>query len=337
MHRVLVIRFGSLGDLCLLAWSLTRWSRGEGGEGREVTLVTKAAFAPLLEQVPGIDRVVALPTGAGLGGLRRLAGQLRAENFDTIIDAHGILRSHLLLAFMGRRPATRLQKDTAARLRLLGFGHRSERLNRTMAERFDALFAPLDPLGGAVPPLRHLAEEATRRKGPLGLAPGAQWNTKRWPEEHFAALLRAHLEGGGGAVRIYLGPREELWFPDGPLARVAAHDSRVAIIRDRSLVEVAASLAECRQLVTNDSGLLHMAEAVGTPVVAFFGPTVRQFGYFPRLEGSTVLETELECRPCSRNGKKTCHRGDLACLRRIAPEAALEYLRGPDRRMETTE
>lgn len=340
LHRVLVIRFSSLGDLCLLAWSLARWSRGEGGSGREVTLVTKAAFAPLLEHTPGIDRVVALPAEAGLADLWALARTLRAERFDTIIDAHGVLRSHLLLAMMRRRPATRLHKDTADRLRLLGLGQGSARLKRTMCERFDRLFAPLDPLGEPRPPLAHLGARDDACPRPLGLAPGAQWDTKRWPDENFADLLTAYLAARSGPVRIYLGPREEPWFADSRLAEVARADDRVEVIRGRSLVEVAVSLAGCERVVTNDSGLLHVAEAVGTPVVAFFGPTVRQFGYFPRLARSRVLETDLECRPCSRNGKKPCHRGDLACLRRIPVADALACLQGPDgkdhdREMET--
>ncbi len=77
---------------------------------------------------------------------------------------------------------------------------------------------------------------------------------------------------------------------------------------------------------TNDSGLLHLAEAAGTPVLAFFGPTVRQFGYFPCLDDSEVLEVELDCRPCSRNGKRPCHREDLACLREITPDRAKPWL-----------
>ncbi len=335
MHQVLVIRFGSLGDLCLLAWSLTRWHHGEGGDRRHVTLLTKAANAPLMEQVPGIDRVLSLPVGGGLGALAGLARRLGRENFDTIIDAHSVLRSHALLLMMRRRPATRLRKDTAARLGLLGLGRGSRNLQRTMAERFDSLFAPLDPLGQARPPLRHLAAGPRDADSPLGLAPGAQWSTKRWPEEHYAQLLAAYLAAGRGTARIFLGPREETWFAGSKLAAVAEGREQVEIVRGRSLVEVAAALAGCHRLVTNDSGLLHMAEAVGTPVLAFFGPTVRQFGYFPRLAASRVLETPLDCRPCSRNGKKACHRGDGACLTRIPVAEALAHLPGPAEEMET--
>ena len=96
---------------------------------------------------------------------------------------------------------------------------------------------------------------------------------------------------------------------------------------DRRLAkDTAARLARCSRLVTNDSGLLHIAEAVGTPVLALFGPTVREFGYFPILARSLVLEKSLDCRPCSRNGKRPCHRGDLACLQDITPDAVRSVL-----------
>ena len=326
-RNILVVRFGSLGDLCLLGWTMARLGDRAGRKDRRVTLVTKSAFAPLMEHVRGIHRVISLP-GAGAGDVVRLAGELRGRPWDLIIDAHNILRSHLLWGMMGRRPDRRLAKDTAARLAFMGFGHRAGRLDRTMHDRFEELTAVpttgQDSSGETLPPLASLATAQARQPSPdiLGLAPGAQWDTKRWPEEHFVALLRMRLRDHPGPVRIFLGPREENWFGGGPLERAARDSGRTEIIRGRPLTEVATLLSGCSQLVTNDSGLLHVAEAVGTPVLALFGPTVREFGYYPVLAGSKVLEQPLDCRPCSRNGKRPCHRGDLACLRDIPPAEA---------------
>jgi len=336
MQNVLVIRFGSLGDLCLLGASLARLADESGSAGRRVTLVTKAAFAPLMAEMRGVDRVMPL-SGSGPGAVAKLALTLRRETWDTVIDAHGVLRAHLLLTLLGRRPDTRLAKDTAARLALLRSGRRDPALAKTMRDRFDSLFPAMgsgNPVGGelpATPPLASLNPEDTVGAVPVGLAPGAQWETKRWPEERFAAVL-SRLADVGCPIRIFLGPREEDWYPASALAAAAAHHA-AEVIRDRSLIEVAALLAGCRALLTNDSGLLHMSEAVGTPVVACFGPTVREFGYFPALPHSRVIEQELDCRPCSRNGKAPCHRGDLACLTRITDDdvwAALAPLVGLD-------
>ena len=325
---ILVVRFGSLGDLCLLGWALARLADRPGGEGRMVTLVTKSAFAPLMEHVRGIHRVIPLK-GSGPADVTRLAGELRDQNWDLVIDAHNILRGHLLFGMMMRKPDRRLAKDTAARLAFMGLGRRQGSLDRTMHDRFEELTAGLVQKSNGnnvdtLPPMDSL--RAPNSGDILAFAPGAQWDTKRWPETNFVALMNMHLRDHTGSVRIFLGPREEKWFAGSSLEKAAEESGRAEIIRGRSLTEVATLLSECSRLVTNDSGLLHVAEAVDTPVLAFFGPTVREFGYYPVLDRSRVLERPLDCRPCSRNGKRPCHRGDLACLRDISPDDAYTVL-----------
>ena len=322
MRDVLVIRFGALGDLCLLAGALARAAAAPGRAERRVTLATKAAFAPLLEAADGVDRVVPL-RGGGIRAVASLAAQLRQSHWDTVVDAHNILRGHVLLTLVGRRPDVRLAKDTAARLAFLGFGRRHRSLTRTMRDRFAALVPAVT--GGArapetaQPALASLADPQAGAAPVLGFAPGARWASKRWPAAHFASLLEIHAREHGGPVRVFLGPQEEAWFDRSPLAAAAgALDAEV--VRARPLIEVAARLAACAVLVTNDSGLLHLAEAVGVPVVALFGPTVREFGYAPHRGDSCLLESAWDCRPCSRNGRRPCHRGGLACLTSIAPE-----------------
>ncbi|MEN8005553.1 MAG: glycosyltransferase family 9 protein [Candidatus Krumholzibacteriota bacterium] len=327
---ILVVRFGSLGDLCLLGWALARLADRSGDGEFRVTLVTKPAFAPLMENIRGIHRVIPLP-GTGPGAVVRLAAELRKSSWDLVIDAHNILRGHLLLGLMGRRPDRRLAKDTAARLAFMRTGRLAASLKRTMHDRFEELTGDLapggNPPGETSPPLASLAAASGGAGGDiLGLAPGAQWDTKRWPENNFLDLVQMHLMDHPGTVRIFLGPREDQWFSGGPLDQASRNETRIQIIRDRTLPEVATLLSECQRLVTNDSGLLHVAEAVGTPVLAFFGPTVREFGYYPVLPQSLEMEKALDCRPCSRNGKRPCHRGDLACLRDITPDEAYSVL-----------
>ena len=336
MEDILVIRFSSLGDLCILGASLARLAVQPGAEDRRVTVVTKAAFVPLMESFQGVDRVHSL-AGSDWRSLRLLAKTLKSERWDRIIDAHGTLRSHFLLTMIGRRPQARLAKDTAARLAFLKFRKRSESLERTMSGRFDDLFhflAPGDDSGSWMvdepdsPAFLEIEPDAVGQEPILGLAPGAQWEAKQWPEQSFAEFLTSFRQKFDTPVRIFLGPREERWFPGSRLEEAASHLAGIHILRGLSQVEIIGPLARCTLLVTNDSGLLHLAEAAGTPVLAMFGPTVREFGYFPRHRGSRVLEVPLECRPCSRNGKRSCHREDLACLASISvaetTEAVLE-------------
>ncbi|KAA3663279.1 MAG: hypothetical protein DWQ10_00530, partial [Calditrichaeota bacterium] len=92
-----------------------------------------------------------------------------------------------------------------------------------------------------------------------------------------------------------------------------------------TLLESAAVLRQCDRLITNDTGLMHMAEAVKTPVTAIFGSTVRQLGFFPFLERSHVVENlTVSCRPCSHVGRKNCPKGHFQCMNSIHPEMVLD-------------
>jgi heptosyltransferase-2 len=330
LSRTLVIRFGALGDLCLLAWSLAAYARSRTGDENAgdapVALATKASYAELMTCVPGVGTVHAL-TGSRLRDLLRLARRLRAERPAEIIDAHGSLRSRFLLTLLGRGADRRLAKDTAARLSLLFLRRRGAPLARSMRDRFDELFdlAAADPTP-VQPPLAEIALATADPVRRLGLAPGARWDTKRWPTPHFAEFLQRFRRADRAPVRIFLGPQEESWFDGSSLAKAAAELPDVEILRNGSLREVAAALGGCTTLLTNDSGLLHLAEAVGTPVLALFGPTVAEFGYFPGLPESRVLQLPLDCRPCSRNGKRPCWRQDQACLAEIPAARVLEQL-----------
>ncbi|MBM4130720.1 glycosyltransferase family 9 protein, partial [bacterium] len=203
----LLLRFSSLGDLCLLGWSLSALADAAGRDRPRVTVATKAIFSPLVARFHGVDGTEPL-AGSGLGPLRDLAGRLRARRWHRVIDAHHVLRSHALLALLGRRADARLAKDTAARLRLLAGGPGSSALTGTMVDRFDRCLLPDRTVAGnRRPPLASLAgvraEDGPR---PLGLAPGARWAAKRWPEPHWIALIESLATAGEHDLRLFLGP-----------------------------------------------------------------------------------------------------------------------------------
>jgi heptosyltransferase-2 len=91
-----------------------------------------------------------------------------------------------------------------------------------------------------------------------------------------------------------------------------------------SLLVSAAIIKRCRLFIANDSGLMHIAEAVGTPLIAIFGSTTRELGFFPQRAISHVIENlALSCRPCSHLGRHQCPRGHFRCMREILPEQVI--------------
>lgn len=316
--RYLVIRFSSLGDCILLCSSLAALADRAAGE---IAVVTKEAYRELFTAVRGIDRVFCLPGGASLRDTYKLARSLRSCGYH-VVDAHATLRSRMFTAFLGEC-ASRFDKRYRSRLMLILFKRRVA--IPTMAERYAALFpeAPAADNTIAARPVLEIpaaVEESlppaiTRRTDAfVAFAPGSRWQAKRWGADQFRELARAII--GRFGFRIVLlgddGDRER----NGTLARALGKDA-LDLTGETSIIQAAACLARVRALVSNDSGLMHLAEAVGTPVLGLFGPTVEAFGYYPSLPGSTTCERALACRPCSRNGSRSCLLGTRACLRGI--------------------
>src|SRR5439155_1532640 len=132
------------------------------------------------------------------------------------------------------------------------------------------------------------------------IAPGAAHATKRWPTEHWQALTERLHQVGYGVVAVGGPADREL------VSALGAHVINVA--GEFTLQETGACLARAAVVVSGDTGVMHMATGVGTPVVALFGPTVEPFGFFPYTRRAAVLERDLGCRPCSAMGTARCPR-----------------------------
>jgi heptosyltransferase-2 len=310
--KYLVIRFSSLGD-CVLLCPLLEYLKATGAE--EVVVLTKRAYAGLFASAAGVDRVVALDKNAGVGTLWRIASEFRDH---TIIDAHASWRSRIVCARAGRAQS-RIQKHTRDRLNLIVWKRPAQL--PTMLQRYATLCAPVgletpsfSPGGLRLPDEAVQAAARTMRDGSfIAVAPGSRWPSKRW--NGFAKLCETLARDDR---LLLVGDAADREFTR-PIAR-ALGDRCIDIAGTPSLMETAAHIARCRIFVGNDSGLMHLAEAVGVPVVALFGPTVEAFGYYPSLAKSRTIERRLACRPCSRNGSTPCPKGTVECLTAIGPE-----------------
>lgn len=297
MSEVLIIRFGALGDLALATVLLSALEARD--ETSRVTWVTKDRWAPLLAGDPRIDELVTLAEDESIRSLTR---RLR-PSYDLILDAHGNLRSRMITMHVRGTEFRRIRKDTVARWLYRHGAPRAGSLDRRLVDRYLDLLE-LEP-GSFRPSLHH--GNGGLRSG-IAVAIGATHDTKRWPIESYTGLVRT-LVADGHAVTVIGGPGEE------DLIEAAAGGSGARKWDPRrGLDELAAFIGGCEVLAGNDSGLLHVAESVGTPVVGLFGPTVRAWGYFPWREESQVLEHDLDCRPCSKMGEKPCRLPEKICL-----------------------
>jgi heptosyltransferase-1 len=308
--RILLIKLSSLGDVIHTLPTLEAL-RSLYPQGH-ITWLVEEAHAPVLAGHPALDEVWPVPrirlgTNKGMGDLQEVLQAvrcLRAEPFDLVIDLQGLLKSAVWVAL-------------ARSARKLGYDRTRELSYLALTERL----APFDPEAHAVwrylNVARHLGAPAGPPRFRLGLKmtgdlshlispeierplvvmhPGARWPTKLWPATHWAHLAEWLAREKGFQVVITGSPgdrksaQEIVDQTDLPLSNLAGRTS---------LSELAALLQKAHLAVTTDTGPMHLAAAIRTPVATLFGPTA-PWRTGPFGERHEVVRLVLDCSPCFR-------------------------------------
>lgn len=321
--KIVVIRFSSLGDCTLLCPFLDHLKKHGA---TEITVLTKRRFAELFSAATGVDRIIALEEGSGWRGLKQMVDA--CGDHDCVIDAHNTMRSRLVARGLGGADAC-FNKRYAGKLGLIWLKRRASlptisRCYSALGERLG--FPPMERAAGGI---QVTAAAKARRDAMLEhidgdyvvVAPGSRWSMKRWGDHKYFELARRITKEYGYHI-VLLGDRNDKLLTSQIASSLG--DKVTDLAGSTSILESAAALARSVAFVGNDSGLMHVAEAVAVPVVAVFGPTVEAFGYFPSLERSRVVERALSCRPCSRNGSRWCPKGTQECMTEISVDSVAE-------------
>jgi heptosyltransferase-2 len=295
-----------------------------------ITLLAKPPVAALFAHHPDVDRVIVYERPgihAGVGGLWRLIQSLRKAHFDLALLLQNAFEAALIASAAGI--PTRMGYATDGRRFLLTDPLPKQDLHRRLQ-----YLALLDRLGGVqkdgLPYLvvsdaerqeaRRLLESEGVTTGDrlVGIHPGAAYGpAKRWSPARFAALADALAEalqvkpvlfGSAGEIPIV----EEI--------RRAMKSSAVSLAGKSTVRQMMAAFTHCQLLVTNDSGPMHVAAALGVPVVALFGPT-NPMATSPAGSGTTrIVYRKVDCAPCTHRVCPIDHR----CMEGISVEAVLE-------------
>lgn len=324
LHWV-VFRLSALGDVVLTTGPLLFWH-----EERHLTftVVTREGFAPVFTGHPAVTEVLELKNNELsfpriLSVFSAIARTYAGTGF---LDLHGTLRSRLL-ARMWKGPVRQYPKQSMERRVFLRSGRRffQESLLRfNVAQRYAlAMEAQAPQAKKLLPYIQLTAEEQTAARSVLGcsdsrpliaLHPFATHGLKAWPLEYWRELSELCLNHGMDVAIV------------GRDAHREAHGIHgINLVNKTSLRELCAVLWSADRLVTGDSGPMHLATAVGTPVIALFGPTTKHWGFYPAGTQDIVFERALSCRPCSLHGGNQCPRGHV-CLREISPQEVFARL-----------
>ncbi len=327
---ILTVRLSSLGDAVLAAPVLENlkaaWPRGR------LSVLVKRRYADLFRGHPAVDEILEFESR----GFWEWARELRRRAFDLYVDLHDTPRSRLWGWLSGASCHLRYDKRTWARRRLVWFKKDSPALAQKVSERY---LSCLEDAGIPVVHRRPRLFVPAGEEGPalgegsfLGLAPGALHATKRWPAARFAAaadelirrLSAAPLPGMPLPLRtVVVGSRADEAAAGEVLASLRGPARNFA--GKTSVRELILLVRKCSLFLTNDSGAMHVASALGVPTVAVFGPTVRAFGFFPEEDCSEVVEEAgLFCRPCSLHGTDSCPEAHFRCMNDISVDRVVE-------------
>ena len=293
-----------------------------------IDVLTTQMVAPLLDYMPGVRQGIVwdLPRKRlAWWQHRALAARLRREGYGRVLVMPRTWKA-ALAPFMAGIPE---RTGFAGELRfgLLNDLRWGERALPRMVDRCAALAlpkgAPLPP-DYPLPELAVPTQEIAAWRQRLGLAegrplaafaPGAVGPSKRWPASYFAETAR-RLAAQGFSVIVLGGPGET-----SLAAEIGAGQGHVRDLTGADLRNAILGLAAADVAVSNDSGLLHVAAALGTPSIGIFGPT-SPWHWAPLNPLAAVIETQtvVSCRPCH---KPTCRYGHHRCMREIPPESVV--------------
>lgn len=297
--------------------------------GAQIDYLAPPWTLPLLARMPEVRAGIENPFGHGalqLAARRKLGRSLRAGAYDQAVVLPNTFKSALIPWFAGIPVRSGMRGEV--RWGLLNDLHRLDaQALPQMVQRFAALALPAGAAMPALPPpalTSSAADQAAllarlhldRGKPAVVFCPGAEYGpAKRWPAAHFAALAR-NLAARGCTVWLVGSPR------DHAVAENIVQSSDGACINlcgRTSIAEAVDLLAAARFIVTNDSGLMHVAAAVGRPLVALYGSSSPQFTP-PLSAQARIVSLNVECSPCFA---RTCPLGHFKCLNDLAPERVL--------------
>ncbi len=314
--KILLLRFSSLGDIILtmpVAKAIMHIM-----PDAYVDLGTKLEYKDLFTDASPFRKILYLDDS----GIIPFIKTANEQGYDLIADLHASLRTSMMLPFLKAKKKKRYKKGAFARRVFVKTGRRFSAF-QSVLQRY---LGPFDITEIPEPPWFTLTKE-DRQKGSIilkdagthkdrviGVAPGAKWETKKWDINRYAELAR-RLEDMAYDVVFVFGKGDE---KDKEMLLNISNNFKTLNISDYTLRDTAYAISSMNAFISSDTGLMHLAEAAGTPLVTMFGPTTRELGFSPVGKRCVVIEKALPCRPCSLHGSEKCRYTHHRCMKDIS-------------------
>ena len=337
MHRILVIAPNWIGDAVMSQPLLAAIKVSH--PHAVIDVLATPWVAPVYRACSEVNELIEadLQHGQLQWGLRRtLANQIKKRGYASCYVLPNSLKS-ALIPWLANIPVRIGYQGELRRFLLTETKANSPKTQRVpMVEHYANLCAPSSNINATIPlphltPRANVVESARTRLEAAGiqanallvLCPGAEYGpSKRWPAAHFAMLAQSILRANSTASVVLLGSQSDRVIGDAIVSGAASQGRIFNWCGATSLNEAIAIISLCNEVVSNDSGLMHIAAALQVPQVAIFGSSDPNHTP-PNSTKATIISLHLPCSPCHQ---RECPLGHLNCLNQISPERVFAAL-----------
>jgi len=325
-EKILIIRLSSIGDI-ILTTPVIRLLK-QKFPNSTIDFVIKKHFTELLINHPAINFFYIFDKKQDSTSLKKIKQDIKNKEYDLIVDLHKNFRSFYLSFRTNAKKVVRYEKFALRRFLLVKF-----KLNffkqiipiylrylaclKTYKIQYDnqGLDIYFDEKTKQTIKEKY-ADFLTKSKSiVLGVVPGASFASKRWTPEGFQTVINYFIEQHQAKVILFGNAS------DRELIKSLNIKNSQAVLNtagELSILETGAVMDYCDVVITNDSGLMHLASALEKKVVAIFGSTTEELGFFPSTTEHIVIENKnLKCRPCSHVGRDKCPKKHFKCMKEI--------------------
>lgn len=307
-YKILVIRFSSFGDI-ILTFPFLKELKTKLPES-QIHFISKDEYRGIPELFPHLEKIYTVKKDT-LNEIRKL---VKSEKYDLIFDLHKNLRSIYVTLFQNAK-IFRYKKYNLKKLLLV---YLNFNFFKDIIPVYRKYLLTLRKLFSNVNYEFTTTELNTNgtisvKQPYILISPSSKHFTKTYPKEKYLKIINRNKNKN--YVLTGFGSTNDI-----SICRYLEDNSSntINLCGKLSFTELAEYIKKSDYVISNDSGVMHLAEALNKPVYAFFGSTVKEFGFYPSLPTSVVFENKnVRCRPCARSGKSFCPKKHFKCMLEI--------------------
>ena len=327
--KILVIQTADICDVILITPLIKQLKTISPSS--QIDVIVRAEFGKLLKNNPNVNRIILLNKKIGIIGFKRFKNEIKNTGYDMSFSLDYSFKTGRIVH--AARIRTRFGFKTGFQKHLLtesiaipkNFHEKNKYLNLisllSQSPHYSLsteLFPSADDSNKAEKMMDSFLSTT------ILITPGSVCFTKRWLLEYYLELTQRLIEHEFCVVLS--GNQSDREMCDYIIQNVTKKNRIKNIAGEFNILETAAVIGKVPLVICNDSEALHIANAMNTPVFAFYGPTDKSLGYFPYRENDYIFAANIPCRPCSKPNSKSCPEKHFGCMKRISVESVMKKI-----------